>query len=108
MVVNGLSPLFKEENLEVVLGEGAGAQQLYDALDAADETRDTQEGDITDARLGLADDRAAIARAQRRLKAQLELKFEDVAKVYSFFDFAKARGNKKAPKDTPTPGLSNP
>ena len=77
---------------------GAEAQQLYDALDAADETRDTQEGDITDARLGLADDRAAIARAQRRLKAQLELKFEDAAKVYSYFDFAKAESARKAIK----------
>ena len=85
---------------------GADAQRLYDALDAADQTRDTQDGDITDAQLGLADDRAAIARAQRRLKAQLELKFEQPEKGYSFFDFSKARGNKKAPKATP--GLSNP
>ena len=106
-MVNGLSPLFKEENLEVVLGEGAGAQQLYDALDAADETRDTQDGDITDARLGLTDDRAAIARAQRRLKAQFEPKFEDTAKVYSFFDFAKAKVNKSGKVKVivvPTPG----
>ena len=86
----------------------ADAKKRYDALTAADKTRDTQEATISDAILDLADDRAAIARAQRRLKAQLELKFEDTAKVYSFFDFAKARGNKKAPKDTPTPGLSNP
>ncbi len=77
---------------------GADAQQLYNALTAADETRDTQEGDITEAQLGLADDRLAIARAQRRLKAQLELTFDEPAKVYSFFDFSKARGNKKAPK----------
>ena len=88
--------------------EWADAQHLYDALAAADETRDQQDGAITDAQLGLADDRAAIARAQRRLKAQLELKFDDPEKVYSFFDFSKARGNKKAPKVTPTPGLSNP
>jgi len=80
---------------------GAAARQLYDALDTADESRDTQAGDISEAQLALADDRAAIARAQRRLKAQLELKFEDAAKVYSFFDFAKARGNKSASKAAP-------
>ena len=73
---------------------GADARQLYDALDAADDTRDQQEGDITEARLGLADDRLAIARAQRRLKAQLELTFDEPAKVYSFFDFAKAKVSK--------------
>ncbi|GAA4039143.1 hypothetical protein GCM10022409_26000 [Hymenobacter glaciei] len=77
---------------------GADAQQLYAALDAADETRDTQDGDITDAQLALADDRAAIARAQHRLKAQLELKFEQPEKVYSFFDFAKAEYARKAQK----------
>ncbi|MCI1189576.1 hypothetical protein MON38_19305 [Hymenobacter sp. DH14] len=42
----------------------------------------------------MADDRAAIARAQRRLKAQLELKFEDRENVYSFFDFPAAKVNK--------------
>ena len=73
---------------------GADAQQRYAALDAADETRDTQDGDITEALLGLADDRAAIAHAQRRLKAQLELTFEEPEKVYSFFDFSKAKVNK--------------
>ncbi|MDQ2771579.1 MAG: hypothetical protein M3Y54_13900 [Bacteroidota bacterium] len=73
---------------------GADAQQLYDALDTADETRDTQDGDITDAQLALADDRAAIAHAQRRLKAQLELTFEKPEKVYSFFDFSAAKVNK--------------
>ena len=76
----------------------ADAGQRYAALDAADETRDTQDGDITDARLGLADDRAAIARAQRRLKAQLELKFEQPEKVYSFFDFSASRESRKAKK----------
>ena len=35
-------------------------------------------------------DRAATAKAQRRLKAQLELTFDDPAKVYSFFDFSQA------------------
>jgi len=66
------------------------AEKKYTALTTIDETRDTQEAKITEAALDLADDRAAIARAQRRLKAQLELKFEDEKKVYSFFDFSAA------------------
>ncbi|MBF9222259.1 hypothetical protein [Hymenobacter ruricola] len=77
---------------------GQDAQALYDALDAADETRDTQDSTIDDARLDLADDRQAIARAQHRLKAQLELTFDSAEKVYSFFDFSAARGNKKDAK----------
>ena len=80
----------------------ADAQQRYDALDAADETRDAQDGDITEAELALTDDRAAIARAQRRLKAQLELTLDDPAKVYSFFDFAASKAAKKSPPK-PTP-----
>jgi hypothetical protein len=69
----------------------ADAQALYAALAAADESRDTQDSAIDDARLDLADDRRAIARAQRRLKAQLELTFEEADKVYSFFDFSAAQ-----------------
>ena len=72
----------------------ADAKKRYDALTAADKTRDTQEATISDAILDLADDRAAIARAQRRLKAQLELTFEKPEKVYSFFDFSAAKVNK--------------
>ena len=37
----------------------ADVQQLYNALETADETRDTQAGGITGVILGLADDRAA-------------------------------------------------
>ena len=77
---------------------GADAQKLYAALDAADDSRDTQDGTITDAQLALADDRNAIAHAQRRLKAQLELKFDEPEKVYSFFDFAKAENARKVLK----------
>ena len=77
---------------------GADAQKLYDALDAADDSRDTQDGTITDAQLALADDRAAIAHAQRRLKAQLELTFDEPEKVYSFFDFGKAENARKVLK----------
>jgi hypothetical protein len=76
----------------------AEAAAKLQALTATDETRDTQEADITDARLDLADDRAAIARAQRRLKAQLELTFEDAEKVYSFFDFSAAESARKSLK----------
>ena len=72
----------------------AEAQQKYEALAAADETRDTQDATITEAILDLADDRAAIAHAQRRLKAQLELTFDKAEKVYSFFDFSAAKVNK--------------
>ena len=43
---------------------------------------------------GLADDHFTITNAQRCLKAQLELWFDEPARVYSFSDFAKARANK--------------
>ena len=76
----------------------AEAKVKYDALTAADATRDTQEATISEAILDLADDRTAIARAQRRLKAQLELTFEQPEKVYSFFDFAASKEAKKAKK----------
>ncbi|GAB3656458.1 hypothetical protein GCM10027594_29010 [Hymenobacter agri] len=95
-----LLALYQAQQAALVPTLAADAQHLYDALAAADKTCDEQVGDITDAQLGLADDRRAIVHAQRRLKAQLELKFEEPEKVYSFFDFSKARGNKKALKDT--------
>jgi len=93
----------QQDDLYSELGEDA--QKLYDALVKADKTRDSQEATITGAILDLADDRAAIARAQRRLKAQLELTFDNPAKVYSFFDFSKARlpkAKKKANGTSPT------
>ena len=77
---------------------GAEATALYQALAAADDTRDTQGATIASARLDLNDDRAAIARAQRRFKAQLELTFDQPAKVYSFFDFSQASSARKALK----------
>jgi len=79
---------------------GAEADALYQTLAATDETRDIQGATITDARLDLADDRAAIARAQRRLKAQLELTFDQPEKVYSFFDFSKAESARKSARKT--------
>lgn len=93
-----LLDLYKTHQNALYPDLGADAQKLYDALDAADGTRDQQDGDISGAQLGLLDDRAAIARAQRRLKAQLELKFEDAEKVYSYFDFSKAENARKAIK----------
>lgn len=80
----------------------ADARQKLQALTDVDESRDVQAAGTDDAILALADDRAAIARAQRRLKAQLELAFEDPAKVYSFFDFSAA----KLPKPKPKAGKS--
>ena len=79
---------------------GSEAQALYDALVQADTTRDTQTTTIDAAILDLADDRTAIARAQRRFKAQLELAYDKPEKVYSFFDFS---ASKEAKKGKPTP-----
>jgi hypothetical protein len=64
------------------------------AVADADELRDKEAAAQDTLILGLEADRTAIAKAQRRLKAQLELTFDDPAKVYSFFDFGKATINK--------------
>lgn len=93
-----LTALYLAQKTALGTDLATGAKAKYAALVAADTSRDTQDADITDARLDLADDRAAIARAQRRFKAQLELTFDSAEKVYSFFDFSAARGNKKAAK----------
>ena len=77
---------------------GAEAQKKYAALTATDVTRDTQDAIITGATLDLAANRAAVAHAQRRPKAQLELTFEQAGKVYSFFDFSASKGGRKAKK----------
>ena len=76
----------------------AEARAALKAVADADETRDGQAAATDDAILALADDRAAIARAQRRLKAQLELAFDLPAKVDSYFDFAQAEQARKADK----------
>jgi hypothetical protein len=86
-----LAALYQANQAALYPTLGADAKAKYAALAAADADRDTQDATITDAILDLADDRRAIARAQRRLKAQLELTFDDPARVYSFFDFSKAR-----------------
>lgn len=95
-----LLKLYHDQQAALYPTLGADAQALYDALDTADETRDTQDSDIEDARLALADDRQAIARAQHRLKAQLELTFDDADKVYSFFDFSASKEARNARKKT--------
>lgn len=53
--------------------------------------------------LNRAADRAAIARAQRRFKAQLELTFEGPAKVYIFFGFSEAKLTKPKAKASRSP-----
>lgn len=69
----------------------ADATARLAAVAALDETRDTADAATGTTILALADDRAAIARAERRFKAQLELTFDAPAKVYSFFDFSRAK-----------------
>jgi hypothetical protein len=88
--------LAQQAALYPTLGQDAAAK--LQALADVDETRDTQGATITDARLDLADDRAAIARAQRRFKAQLELTFDSEEKVYSFFDFSATKEARQARK----------
>lgn len=78
------------------------ARAKLKAMTDVDEQRDTQDAATDTTILDLADDRRAIALAQRRVKAQLELTFDDPAKVYSFFDFSKAYVAKEK-KDEPTP-----
>jgi hypothetical protein len=90
--------LYRDHQGQLYPTLGAEAAAKLKALTDTDETRDTQEAGITDARLDLADDRAAIARAQRRLKAQLELTFDSEEKVYSFFDFSAAESARKSLK----------
>jgi hypothetical protein len=70
-------------------GLPAQAQAAYRALDAAYEARTITEAGISDARVGLSADWLRLARALRRLKAQLELKYELPEEVYRFFDFSK-------------------
>lgn len=72
----------------------AEAKAKLKAVADIDETRDTKDGATDDTILDLADDKKAIALAERRIKAQLELKFDEPEKVYSFFDFSKAAVNK--------------
>ncbi len=70
------------------------AQKKLKAMTDVDEIRDTKDAATDATILDLLGDRRAIALAQRRVKAQLELLFDDPAKVYSFFDFSAASVNK--------------
>lgn len=80
----------------------ANAQEVYDALVAADETRDEQTSTRDDATLALAGDRDDIAADLFALKCQLHLRFpNDPDKVYSFFDFSKVRPSGSKKKTTP-------
>ncbi|GAB3856004.1 hypothetical protein GCM10028822_27730 [Hymenobacter terrigena] len=101
-----LVALYRAQQAALYPALGADAKKRYEAVVAATTARDNQDADIGAAILDLADDRAAIARAQRRLKAQLELKFEDEKKVYSFFDFSAAKLPKN--KKTAVPVLPKP
>jgi hypothetical protein len=78
------------------------ARAKLKAMTDVDAHRDTQDAATDTTILDLADDRRAIAQTQRRLKAQLELTFDEPEKVYSFFDFSKATVNKSG-KAQPTP-----
>lgn len=90
-----------QDKLYPTLAKEAAAK--LQALTDVDETRDEQDAGIDIARLNLAGDRAAIARAQRRLKAQLELAFEDEERVYKFFDFSASKAAKKRRPKTQAP-----
>lgn len=71
------------------------ARQRYQQLTDAHEDRSGTEAGIDQARVALAADWLTLARALRRLKAQLELKFEEAAEVYRFFDFSATRVAKR-------------
>jgi hypothetical protein len=82
------------------------AQDVFKHVSQLDESRDKDDAATDTTILDLEDDRQAIARAQRRVMAQLELTFDDPARVYSFFDFSKAivsKSKKATPIPTPTP-----
>jgi hypothetical protein len=74
------------------------AQALYDQLTQAHQERGTTEAAIEGARVALEADWLALARALRRVKAQLELHFEEPAEVYRFFDFGKVNKSNRALK----------
>lgn len=77
------------------------AQQLYKQLADAHEARSGTEAGIDGARVALAADWLGLAQALRRFKAQLELRFEEAAEVYRFFDFGKVnKYTTKKPKPT--------
>jgi hypothetical protein len=74
------------------------AGQAFQPLQQADQDRTEGEDDINKGRIHLAEDWVAVARALRRFKAQLELKFDNPKEVYSFFNFGATRVAKRPGK----------
>ncbi|TGE25553.1 hypothetical protein E5K00_10305 [Hymenobacter aquaticus] len=79
-------------------GLPAAAQAAYQQLAAAHETRGTAGAAISQARVALSTDWLTLARSLRRLKAQLELRFDEPQEVYRFFNFGKTRVAKRPAK----------
>lgn len=76
----------------------ADAKRLLEQLTLAHEERSGTEAGIDGARVALAADWLRLAQALRRLKAQLELRFEEPKEVYRFFDFGATRVAKRGAK----------
>jgi hypothetical protein len=74
------------------------AQAAYQQLATADTARDTTGAAISEARVALSADWLTLARALYRLKAQLELTYDDPKQVYRFFDFSKTNKSNRALK----------
>ncbi|UOQ74507.1 hypothetical protein [Hymenobacter cellulosilyticus] len=81
-------------------GLPAAARAAYQQLVNAQESRGIADAAKSQARVALSADWLKLAQALRRLKAQLELRFEDPKEVYRFFDFGKTynAGRKAAKK----------
>ncbi|MCC3158744.1 hypothetical protein LJ737_15980 [Hymenobacter sp. 15J16-1T3B] len=69
----------------------ADARAVFQQLTQADNARTITEAILDAARVSAAGDWQRLARALRRVKAQLELHFDEPAAVYRFFDFAPGR-----------------
>jgi hypothetical protein len=67
----------------------ADAHATYQQLVHADEARTIGEAIIDAARVAVPGDWQRLARALRRVKAQLEAHYDEPAEVYRFFDFGK-------------------
>ncbi|KAA9332333.1 hypothetical protein F0P96_12710 [Hymenobacter busanensis] len=84
----------------------AEAQAAYRQLAATTEARTTADAAIDQARVALSADWLALARALRRLKAQLELRFDDAEQVYRFFDFGKVQKGSSARRAAKQPSVA--
>ncbi|MBC8084316.1 MAG: hypothetical protein H7Z21_14015 [Hymenobacter sp.] len=72
------------------------AKAALDLLAATSQQRDETDATTTGAITELAQDWVAVARALRRVKAQLELLLDEPAAVYGFFDFSKIKKARKS------------